>query len=92
MFFGAGAAVGGFLAQVVLSKAGVGLVGAKSAIGAFLGGIGIVIGPSIAGGCTSGHGLSGLSFLTLTSMFTVAGMFGGGALASGIINLAGLNW
>lgn len=92
MLFAPGAALGGFLAHSVLSKAGVGLVGAKSAVGAFLGGIGIVVGPSIAGGCTSGHGLSGMSFLTLSSMFTVAGMFCGGALMSGMLSLAGLAW
>ena len=56
------------------------LVGAGSAVSAFVGGVGIVLGSSIAGGCTSGHGLSGMSFLATSSMFTVAGMFvGGGA-------------
>lgn len=50
---------------------------------AALGGLVMVIGARIAGGCTSGHGISGMSTLSVSSVITVASMFIGGiALAS----------
>jgi uncharacterized membrane protein YedE/YeeE len=47
------------------------------------GGILLTIGSRMAGGCTSGHGISGMSMLSISSFITVAAMFSGGiALAS----------
>ncbi|KAL5319002.1 hypothetical protein ACEPPN_014070 [Leptodophora sp. 'Broadleaf-Isolate-01'] len=45
---------------------------------AVLGGILLTFGSRIAGGCTSGHGISGMSQLSISSIITVAAMFGGG--------------
>ncbi|RDL36968.1 Uncharacterized protein BP5553_04401 [Venustampulla echinocandica] len=45
---------------------------------AVLGGILLVVGARIAGGCTSGHGISGMSMLSVASMVSVLGMFAGG--------------
>lgn len=45
---------------------------------AILGGFMLVVGARIAGGCTSGHGISGMSSLSISSFVTVAAMFGGG--------------
>lgn len=42
------------------------------------GGILMVFGGRLAGGCTSGHGISGLSTLSISSIFTVASIFAGG--------------
>jgi uncharacterized membrane protein YedE/YeeE len=42
------------------------------------GGILLSIGSRMAGGCTSGHGISGMSMLSISSFVTVAAMFGGG--------------
>ncbi|KAH7346209.1 YeeE/YedE family protein [Rhexocercosporidium sp. MPI-PUGE-AT-0058] len=55
-------------------------IGATRAV---LGGIFLTFGSRIAGGCTSGHGISGMSQLSISSIITVAAMFGGGvALAA----------
>jgi uncharacterized membrane protein YedE/YeeE len=45
---------------------------------AFLGGLAVVFGARTAGGCTSGHGLSGLAALSFSSLLTVAAIFGAG--------------
>ncbi|RFU32987.1 hypothetical protein B7463_g3345, partial [Scytalidium lignicola] len=49
-----------------------------SAIRAVAGGFVMVFGARIAGGCTSGHGISGMSMLSLSSIISVASMFAGG--------------
>jgi uncharacterized membrane protein YedE/YeeE len=43
-----------------------------------LGGAIMVFGARLAGGCTSGHGISGMSMLGVSSIITVASMFAGG--------------
>lgn len=45
---------------------------------AFFGGFLLLFGARIAGGCTSGHGISGLAQLSTGSMLAVAAMFAGG--------------
>jgi uncharacterized membrane protein YedE/YeeE len=53
------------------------------ALRAILGGVAMVFGARVAGGCTSGHGISGMSTLSISSFVTVASIFAGGmALAS----------
>ncbi|KAL4794747.1 hypothetical protein BDV19DRAFT_364319 [Aspergillus venezuelensis] len=50
-----------------------------------LGGLIMVFGARVAGGCTSGHGISGMSMLGTSSILTVASMFAAGiALAFGL--------
>ncbi|KAL5044235.1 hypothetical protein BDW71DRAFT_186281 [Aspergillus fruticulosus] len=50
-----------------------------------LGGLIMVFGARFAGGCTSGHGISGMSMLGTSSIITVASMFAAGiALAFGL--------
>eukprot|EP01006_Ploeotia_vitrea_P057518 TRINITY_DN68183_c5_g9_i1.p1 TRINITY_DN68183_c5_g9~~TRINITY_DN68183_c5_g9_i1.p1 ORF type:complete len:442 (-),score=38.94 TRINITY_DN68183_c5_g9_i1:267-1463(-) len=44
----------------------------------FIGGILIITGSRLAGGCTSGHGISGVSQLVTNSMIAVPFIFGGG--------------
>jgi uncharacterized membrane protein YedE/YeeE len=52
---------------------------------AILGGFVMVFGARLAGGCTSGHGISGMSTLSISSIITVASIFSGGiALASAL--------
>ncbi|KAL2196776.1 hypothetical protein P885DRAFT_69261 [Corynascus similis CBS 632.67] len=46
----------------------------------FLGGFMIVLGSRMAGGCTSGHGISGLSLMSVSSFLTAAAIFGVGGL------------
>lgn len=45
---------------------------------ALLSGFCSIFGARLAGGCTSGHGISGMSTLSVSSFVTVAGMFGAG--------------
>ncbi|KAF2799282.1 hypothetical protein K505DRAFT_266081 [Melanomma pulvis-pyrius CBS 109.77] len=45
---------------------------------AVVGGVIMVFGARLAGGCTSGHGISGMSMLATSSVVTVASMFAGG--------------
>lgn len=51
---------------------------AISAPAAFLGGFAMIFGARLAGGCTSGHGISGMSTMSVSSFVTVASMFAGG--------------
>eukprot|EP01027_Heterolobosea_sp_BB2_P014533 GEZU01020863.1.p1 GENE.GEZU01020863.1~~GEZU01020863.1.p1 ORF type:complete len:219 (-),score=16.98 GEZU01020863.1:717-1373(-) len=49
-------------------------------IAAFFGGVALVFGARVANGCTSGHGLSGMAQLAVSSFITVAAMFAGGMI------------
>lgn len=55
------------------------------ALGAFLGGIVAAFGARMAGGCPSGHGLSGLMQLSVSGFIAMAGFFGAGILAAHFI-------
>jgi uncharacterized membrane protein YedE/YeeE len=48
------------------------------AVPAVLGGCIMVVGARLAGGCTSGHGITGMALLSISSIITVASMFAGG--------------
>lgn len=52
------------------------------ALGAFLGGVVAMFGARLAGGCPSGHGLSGLMQLSISGFLAMAGFFGGGVLVA----------
>ncbi|KAK5951836.1 hypothetical protein OHC33_007128 [Knufia fluminis] len=77
VIFAAGVMLGAKLASqrvpVVVESAPAVSVGA-----AIFGGFCSIFGARLAGGCTSGHGISGMSTLSVSSFVTVAGMFGGG--------------
>ena len=60
-----------------------------SAIRAALGGMIMIFGSRVAGGCTSGHGVSGMSMLSLASIVSVAAMFGGGMSLGVALRLLG---
>jgi uncharacterized membrane protein YedE/YeeE len=49
---------------------------------AFLAGFIMLFGARIAGGCTSGHGISGIAQLSVGSTLAVAAMFAGGILTA----------
>ena len=55
------------------------------AVGAFLGGIVAMFGARLAGGCPSGHGLSGLMQLSISGFLAMAGFFGAGVLVAHLI-------
>lgn len=77
MVFALGVAVG---AKLVNSRGPVaeGPVIGLSIPMALAGGFLTIFGARMAGGCTSGHGISGASTLSVSSFVTVLGMFGGG--------------
>jgi hypothetical protein len=52
------------------------------AIGAFLGGISAMFGVRLAGGCPSGHGLSGLMQLSISGFLAMSCFFGGGIVVA----------
>jgi len=62
-----------------------------SGIRALLGGCTMVFGARLAGGCTSGHGISGMSSFSISSIITVIAMFGGGILTAKVLGVAGFS-
>lgn len=56
-----------------------------SAVAAVVGGFVMVFGARVAGGCTSGHGISGLVTFSWASFVSVAAMFGTGILTAYVL-------
>lgn len=54
-------------------------------IKALIGGVLLVFGGRVGGGCTSGHGISGMSMLSTSSVISVASMFGTGILVGKLL-------
>lgn len=52
------------------------------AVGAFIGGAVAMFGARLAGGCPSGHGLSGLMQLSVSGFLAMAGFFGAGVVVA----------
>lgn len=52
---------------------------------ATLGGALMVIGARLAGGCTSGHGISGISLLSTSSVITIASTFAAGSAIANLV-------
>ena len=57
----------------------------KGFVSVILGGFMVGFGTAYAGGCTSGHAISGLADLQLPSLIAVAGFFAGGLIATHFI-------
>jgi uncharacterized membrane protein YedE/YeeE len=57
-----------------------------SALRAIFGGCIMIVGSRLAGGCTSGHGISGMSAFSVSSVITVASMFAGGIAIATILD------
>ena len=54
-------------------------------LNAFLGGFLIIFGARLAGGCTSGHIISGITQLAVSSMIFAAGVFGAGMVTARLL-------
>lgn len=67
---------------VTATKIGLGISPAR----AVAGGAAMVFGARLAGGCTSGHGISGMSMLATSSVVTVVSMFLGGMSLASILS------
>ncbi|UNI13438.1 hypothetical protein JDV02_000186 [Purpureocillium takamizusanense] len=90
MLFAAAAAAGAWaMARVLPDSAVFGAVAGPllemPPLRAVLGGVLIAVGSRLAGGCTSGHGISGMSLLSTSSVVTIASTFGTGALVAPLI-------
>ncbi|MEA2110259.1 MAG: YeeE/YedE thiosulfate transporter family protein [Pseudomonadota bacterium] len=59
------------------------------AVGAFLGGIVAMFGARLAGGCPSGHGLSGLMQFSVSGFLSMAGFFGAGIILAHLVYRSG---
>ena len=57
----------------------------KGFVSTILGGFMVGFGTAYAGGCTSGHAISGLADLQLPSLIAVAGFFAGGLIATHLV-------
>ncbi|ETN36498.1 uncharacterized protein HMPREF1541_08776 [Cyphellophora europaea CBS 101466] len=57
-----------------------------SILAALIGGFAIIFGGRLAGGCTSGHGISGMATMSFSSFITVASMFAGGIGAALVLS------
>ncbi len=57
----------------------------KRGIFAFIGGIIAMFGARMAGGCPSGHGMSGLMQLSISGYIAMAGFFGAGVITAALI-------
>lgn len=87
-----GSILGSFAVGKELGINGAGHKGGEVVIGslrAVVGGVLLTIGSRIAGGCTSGHGISGMSLLSVSSFISVGAMFAGGMGLAAVLKLAG---
>ncbi len=57
----------------------------KRAFFAFIGGLIAMFGARLAGGCPSGHGLSGLMQLSVSGYIAMAGFFGAGVIVAALV-------
>jgi uncharacterized protein len=57
----------------------------RRAAAAFLGGVIAMFGARLAGGCPSGHGLSGLMQLSISGFLAMAGFFAGGVAVAHLV-------
>lgn len=55
------------------------------ALGAFAGGLVAMVGARLAGGCPSGHGMSGLIQLSISGYLAMAGFFGAGVAVAHLV-------
>ncbi|MBN2713456.1 MAG: YeeE/YedE family protein [Planctomycetes bacterium] len=58
---------------------------ALRALFAFLGGAVAMFGARLAGGCPSGHGLSGIMQLSVSGLIAMAGFFGAGVIVANLL-------
>ncbi|KAH8884791.1 YeeE/YedE family protein, partial [Thozetella sp. PMI_491] len=54
-------------------------------LSAFAGGVVMIVGSRVAGGCTSGHGISGMSLQSISSVITIVSAFTSGAGVAAIL-------
>ncbi|KFA60048.1 hypothetical protein S40285_08964 [Stachybotrys chlorohalonatus IBT 40285] len=81
-----GVALGGFLLSVAYPSVASGPKPAISSAASAFGGFLMVVGARLAGGCTSGHGISGTSLSSLSSLLTTGAMLAGGMATAAFLS------
>lgn len=87
VFYVSGVIGGAYLSSV--SSGAFGKIVGVSPLQSFAGGVLMLFGARLAGGCTSGHGLSGMGLLSMLSFVTVPAMFAGGIATAAYMKFAG---
>ncbi|RDA95019.1 hypothetical protein CP533_2122 [Ophiocordyceps camponoti-saundersi (nom. inval.)] len=77
--FASGAVAGAWLLLRKVPSLTVNTTSEPPALLAFIGGCLMLVGATMAGGCTSGHGISGIALLSPPSVVTMASVFAAGA-------------
>ncbi|KAK0712203.1 hypothetical protein B0T21DRAFT_73414 [Apiosordaria backusii] len=80
ILFSAGVVVGSYFLSHAVPKFGEVSDVVVSPLSAAVGGFLMILGSRMAGGCTSGHGISGISLLSVSSFLTVGATFAAGGL------------
>eukprot|EP00294_Goniomonas_avonlea_P011421 CAMPEP_0114561560 /NCGR_PEP_ID=MMETSP0114-20121206/12069_1 /TAXON_ID=31324 /ORGANISM="Goniomonas sp, Strain m" /LENGTH=373 /DNA_ID=CAMNT_0001747203 /DNA_START=15 /DNA_END=1136 /DNA_ORIENTATION=+ len=88
LFYLSSAALGAFVSASLSGQYGVER-GTSPAL-SFLGGACILFGSRLAGGCTSGHGVTGMGMQFMASMVAVPCMFAGGIATALVLNANGV--
>lgn len=86
----AGMILGSFMVSSMAPENSLSLITSDTVIQptrAIVGGVLLAVGSRMGGGCTSGHGLSGVALLSISSFVSVAAMFGGGMAIATIFGL-----
>jgi len=84
------AILGSYLSASLSNSYGSSNVHGIHPLAGLIGGFFLIFGAQYAGGCTSGHGLSGMAFLNLFSFAAVTGMFASGISYAFIFHLFNL--
>ncbi|KAH7313634.1 YeeE/YedE family protein [Stachybotrys elegans] len=87
ILFAVGVTLGAWLLSTVSPQANPATAVVVPTTHSVLGGFVVVIGALIADGCTSGHGISGTSLLSVSSLITTAAMLAGGIIVAGLMPL-----
>lgn len=86
MMFATGVAAGAWAIANNFPSLVAGTVVETDPVLAVAGGFVMVVGSRLAGGCTSGHGISGLSLLSTSSLVTIVSAFGAGLLIAPLVH------
>jgi uncharacterized membrane protein YedE/YeeE len=89
VYFAVGVVLGALIYTITLSTDGF-FNSALSLWRIVLGGFLVGFGTRLSSGCTSGHGISGLASLSLTSLYAVITFLGVGIITANIIHILGV--
>lgn len=86
MVFASGVFGGAWVLAQLMPGLVQGPVAEVSPLLATVGGALMIVGARMAGGCTSGHGISGISLLSTSSIITIASCFAAGGVVASLVH------